>query len=297
VNAPKPTSGEMKSARWPVPAPDTPGFGAARLSGTLQNLGQWGRVLLARPRMRVPPPSRGAIVTIVLTLVGVVALMFVLDIAASAWARGLPRWVTSTFEVITDFGLSGWFLIPSGAIVLLLAAATSPSLTRVTQGVLAALAVRFGFLFLAIGVPGLFVTIVKRLIGRARPYVDNPDDPFTYMPFAWRPEYASMPSGHATTAAAAAIAIGAIWPKTRAVMWLYALIIMASRVIVLAHHPSDVLAGALVGATGAVLVRRWFCARRLGFAVVEGRVAALPGPSLKRMTQAVRWALASCGRS
>lgn len=226
---------------------------------------------------------------IALTLIGVAALMFVLDVAASAWARGLPHWFESTFEVITDFGLSSWFLIPSGAIVLLLAAVMSPSLTQMAQGVLAALAVRFGFLFLAIGLPGLFVAIVKRLIGRARPYVDNPDDPFTYMPFAWRPEFASMPSGHATTAAAAAIAIGAIWPKTRAVMWAYALIIMASRVIVLAHHPSDVIAGAVVGIAGALLVRDWAAARRLGFAIdAQGNVRALPGPSRRRLAAVAR---------
>ena len=36
------------------------------------------------------------------------------------------------------------------------------------------------------------------------------------------------------------------------VMWLYALVIMFSRVVVLAHHPSDVIAGALVGAVGAL---------------------------------------------
>ena len=133
---------------------------------------------------------------------------------------------------ITNFGLSGWFLIPFAAIVLCLAAVISPALSRRSQGVLTALAARFGFLFLAIGVPGLFVAIVKRLIGRARPYVGGGghDDPFLYMPFVWRPEYASMPSGHATTAVSAAIAIGAIWPRTRFVMWLYALIIMVSRV-------------------------------------------------------------------
>jgi membrane-associated phospholipid phosphatase len=105
--------------------------------------------------------------------------------------------------------LGGWFLFPFGFILLFLGAIKSSELSRSTQGVLAALAVRFGFLFLAIGAPGLFDTIIKRLIGRARPYVGNHDDPFAYMPFIWRSEYASMPSGHATTAAAAAIAIGA----------------------------------------------------------------------------------------
>ena len=67
--------------------------------------------------------------------------------------------------------------------------------------------------------PSLFATVIKRLIGRARPYVGTHDDPFAYMPFVWKPEYASMPSGHATTALAAAIAIGAVWPRLRPVMW------------------------------------------------------------------------------
>ena len=105
------------------------------------------------------------------------------------------------------------FLYPLGFVLLCLAAVMAPSLPRMTQGMLAALAARFGFLFVAIGLPSLFATIVKRLIGRARPYVGGHDDPFAYMPFVWKPEYASMPSGHATTAAAAAIAIGAIWPR------------------------------------------------------------------------------------
>ncbi len=216
--------------------------------------------------------------------------MFFFDTTASDWARNEPPWFRAAFEEITNFGLGGWFLFPFGFILLFLAAIKSPGLSSAAQGVLAALAVRFGFLFLAIGVPGLFVTIVKRLIGRARPYVGSYDDPFAYMPFIWRPEYASMPSGHATNAAAAAIAIGAIWPSTRGVMWLYALVIMFSRVAVLAHHPSDVIAGALVGVAGASLVRRWFAGRRLLFRVRDLR--AYPRPSWLRMRAALAEAFA-----
>jgi len=212
--------------------------------------------------------------------------MFLLDVSASEWARHLPFWFTESFERITDFGLSGWFLYPLGFILLCLAAATSSALPRPTQGVLGALAARCGFLFLAIALPGLFVTIVKRLIGRARPFVGGHDDPFLYMPFIWKPAYAAMPSGHATTAAAAAIAFGAIWPHTRGVMWLYAFGIMLSRVVVLAHHPSDVIAGALVGVVGALMIRHWFAARGLVFSAVDLR--AYPGPSRRRLKAAMR---------
>ena len=252
----------------------------------LRNFRQWCCVLGRAARTRLPPPPAGAYAAIIVLVVAAVACMVLVDTAASAWARTLPQWFEDMFERITDLGLSGWFLFPFGFILLCLAAVTSPRLTPLTQGVLAMLTVRFGFLFLAIGVPGLFVTIVKRLIGRARPYVGSPDDPFIYRPFVWAPEYASMPSGHATTAASAAIAIGALWPGSRAVMWFYALVIMFSRVVVLAHHPSDVIAGALVGALGALWLRRAFAARGLLFSAIDLR--AFPGPSLQRVKAALR---------
>jgi undecaprenyl-diphosphatase len=219
--------------------------------------------------------------------------MFFLDVAASDWARALPVWFTDIFEQITDFGLSGWFLFPLGLSLMCLAAAASRPLSLRAQNLLAMLSVRFGFLFLAIGLPGLFVAIVKRLIGRARPYVGSHDDPFAYLPFIWQPEYASMPSGHATTAASAAIAIGALLPRARGVMWVYALIIMFSRIVVLAHHPSDVIAGGLVGVVGVGLVRRWFAARRLLFSATDLR--ALPWPSFKRVGEAAREVFAGTG--
>lgn len=257
----------------------------------IENLERWCLAVAQPPPASMLRPQLPALAAGCATIYVIVMLMFRLDTAASAWARTLPRWFVDAFEQITNFGLSGWFLFPFGFIVLCLAALTSPALPRVSQAVLTALAARFGFLFLAIGVPGLFVTIAKRLIGRARPYVGGHDDPFAYMPFIWRPEYASMPSGHATTAASAAIAIGALWPQSRAVMWLYALVIMFSRVVVLAHHPSDVLAGALVGATGAFLVRRWFAGRRLVFAARN--LHAYPGPSWRRIKSALGQAIAA----
>jgi len=278
---------EMKTARQRVAAPP-PAFAfiwalPRRLAG---NLVRWSRVLTRRPVAPLPRPPAWVWAAFVLTLAVIVTAMFLLDTAASAWASHLPFDFSQVFEAITDFGLSGRYLVPLGFALVCLAAVLSPALTPLTQGVIAMLAGRVAFLFLAIAVPGLFVSIVKRMIGRARPFVGGHDDPFNYVPFVWSPAYAALPSGHATTAAALAVAVAALWPRSAGVMGLYALIIMFSRVVVIAHHPSDVIAGALVGAVGALILRRWFAARRLVFSPHDLR--AYPGPSFKRIKAAGR---------
>jgi undecaprenyl-diphosphatase len=240
------------------------------------NLVRWIAVLVQAPRARLPRVSPGAFAVFAVVLAVIVASMFLFDTKAIEWARREPLWLHDFADEITNYGRSSTFLYPFGFVLLGLAAVLSPWLTKTSQGVVAALAVRFGFLFVAIGLPSLVATIIKRLIGRARPYVGGHDDPFAYMPFIWKPEYASMPSGHATTAAAAAIAIGAVWPRMRPVMWVYALIIMASRILIFVHHPSDVLGGAVVGVIGALMVRRWFAARRLGFSPADLQPYAWP---------------------
>jgi membrane-associated phospholipid phosphatase len=261
-----------------------------RIAGNIrQNVTLSARALSRPPRSEILARSSGTIAIAVALVAAAAVSMVLLDSRAVEWARGEPHWFRATFEAITRFGLSGWFLFPCGFVLLFLAAVTSPHLRTAAQAVLAALGTRFGFVFLAIGLPGLFVSIVKRLIGRARPFVGGHEDPFAYAPFAWHPAFASMPSGHATTAVAAAIAMGAIWPRTRIVMWLYAAAIMISRVAVLAHHPSDVIGGALVALIGTYLLRRWFAARGLVFRPSD--LGAKPAPALPRVVAALRQAV------
>jgi membrane-associated phospholipid phosphatase len=254
-----------------------------------ENVALCARALIRPARSTKLPQSPGIIVIALALLAAAAVSMPLLDASAVEWASGEPHWFRAAFEEITRLGLSGWFLFPCGFVLLFLAAVTSPQLAITARAVLAALGARFGYVFLAIGLPGLFVSIVKRLIGRARPFVGGHEDPFYYAPFTWYPAFASMPSGHATTAVAAAIAIGAIWPRTRIVMWLYAAAIMISRVAVLAHHPSDVIGGALVALVGTHLLRRWFAARGLVFRASD--LGAKPAPSLARIATALRQAM------
>ena len=154
-----------------------------------------------------------------------------------------PRWVIWPFDQITDYGKSGWVLWPLGLVFLALAA-LRPPLTRISQAVLAAVMVRIGFLFTAIALPGLFDAILKRMIGRARPTVtlSHHFDPFLFAPFIWRADYASLPSGHATTAFSVMVAVSCLWPRLRTVALIYAVAIALSRIFVLGHYPSDVIA-------------------------------------------------------
>ena len=272
----------VRAASWPR-------WAGANVAWALARLAHAPRAE-AKPRWRSYARLGAGVVATSIVLAG---LMVFADAWAIETARRLPRWVFVPFDELTDFGKSGWFLFPVGLGLALIAALTSPALPRFTRLVIAALAVRLTFLFTAIAAPSLFATVIKRLIGRARPFVGGEADPFQYLPLVWRSEYASLPSGHATTAFAALIAFGLIWPRLRMVMWVYALIIALSRVVVLAHHPSDVVAGAIVGAVGAWLVRDWFAARRLGFVVdADGRVRALPGPSFVRIKRVARRLLA-----
>lgn len=253
--------------------------------------------LLMRPP-RIYPTKPWLLPTrhLMFTAVGVGAIfllvMMVWDASASTAAGKLPRWLIDFFDNITDYGKAGWFLWPLGLLFLALAA-LPPILPKFGQRVLATIVVRVGFLFLAIAVPSLFVTIVKRLIGRARPMVGGTLDPYLFSPFIWRTDYASLPSGHSTTAFAVLVAFGTLWPRARTVLLIYAFLIAVSRVVVTAHYPTDVAAGALVGTFGALLVRRYFALRRLGFSIgPDGVPHQYPGPSVRRIKAVARDLLA-----
>jgi undecaprenyl-diphosphatase len=89
------------------------------------------------------------------------------------------------------------------------------------------------------------------------------------------------------------VAISSLWPWARTYVLIYALMIAVSRVVVTAHYPTDVAMGALVGIVGALMVRRWFAMRRLGFSFgPDGAVHPYPGPSAKRTKAVARAVLA-----
>ena len=179
-----------------------------------------------------------------------------------------PRGTASLWpiRILTDFGKSAYVLWAL-AVMLFVVAIISPLLRGNSRSRLLGLGTRLQFVYLAVLVPVLTGEIIKWIVGRGRPFVGGKANAFNFEPFAGTEAYASFPSGHAITAFALAFAVSAFWPWARVVMLVYAISIAISRLLLLAHHPSDVVAGAVIGVIGAVFVRYWFAARRLGFAI------------------------------
>ena len=227
---------------------------------------------------------------------GLGAAIIVLMYAIDAWEiaqmpkRGTPSlwWV----RILTDFGKDEYVLAVLAGL-LIAVAIVSPALRGIQRSLLLGLGTRLQFIFCAVAVSNLVTEVLKYCIGRGRPFVGGEANAFHFSHFAGNPAYYSFPSGHATTAFALALAVSAVWPQARVAMAVYALIIAATRLVLLAHHPSDVVAGAMVGIVGAMFVRYWFAARRLGFAIQrDGSIVSLVGPSSGRLKRVARGAFA-----
>ena len=227
---------------------------------------------------------------------GLGAAIIVLMYAIDAWEiaqmpkRGTPSlwWV----RILTDFGKDEYVLAVLAGLLIAVAIA-SPAMRGIQRSLLLGLGTRLQFIFCAVAVSNLVTEVLKYSVGRGRPFVGGEANAFHFSHFAGNPAYYSFPSGHATTAFALAFAVSVVWPKARVAMAVYAIVIAATRLVLVAHHPSDVVAGALVGIVGAMFVRYWFAARRLGFAIQrDGSIVSLAGPSSGRLKRVARGAFA-----
>ncbi len=222
----------------------------------------------------------------------IVALMLLFDVSVVKFmpARGTASlWPVRIF---TDFAKSSYVLLLLAAILGALVA-IAPRLRGVSRHVLAAFGIRIQYLFFSVFIAVLAGEIAKAIVGRGRPFVGGDANAFNFAPFTRTEAFASFPSGHAVTAFALAFAVSSLWPRLSATMWSFAVLICISRVVLLAHHPSDVIAGALIGAVGAMAVRYWFAARRLGFKVrSNGAIEPLQGPTFSALKRVAREAFA-----
>lgn len=219
-------------------------------------------------------------------------LMFAVDVAT---IKQMPARGTASLwwlRIFSDFGKSTYVLWALAGLLLVILLVL-PLLSDVSRSILIAFGVRIQYLFFAVLFAVLCSEVLKYIIGRSRPFVGGDANAFYYQHFAGNPAFESLPSGHATTAFALAFAVSAVWRRMTLFMFVYAVLICVSRIVLLAHHPSDVVAGALTGIVGAMIVQYWFAARRLGFKIVSGgAIETLAGPSWPALKRVARRPLA-----
>jgi membrane-associated phospholipid phosphatase len=174
-------------------------------------------------------------------------------------------------RILTDFG-KDTNVLSLTAVLLLGVGLAAPAMHGPARRVLLATGLRLQFVLLAVSVPLVVGELLKWIVGRGRPFVGGSPNPVNFVPFAGTESYFSFPSAHSITAFALAFAVAAIRPRLRGLMIAYALMIVFTRLVLLAHHPSDVVAGATIGIIGVLCVRYWFAARGLGFAIGSGGV-------------------------
>jgi undecaprenyl-diphosphatase len=193
--------------------------------------------------------------------VAVIAALHLLDHTLIVWGDGLPDNVHAVFKWITRWGESDWILIPSLCgigLAWLLSLATRDRLREWARQLL----VVSSFIFLGVGVPSLIATLLKRIIGRARPMEWTAEAPLSFRPVNWDAyTFQSFPSGHSTTAFSLALTIAFLWPRSFWPMLGVAVLIAMSRIIAGQHYLTDITAGAVLGTLGAFVVRNFFVSR------------------------------------
>jgi undecaprenyl-diphosphatase len=98
------------------------------------------------------------------------------------------------------------------------------------------------------GVATVLANLLKTVFDRPRPPIDHPE----IHPLVDVPHSASMPSGHAAGAFAAAVAVGLVHPRLRWPLLILAALIALSRVWLGVHYLTDVLVGAALGTAVAL---------------------------------------------
>jgi len=220
---------------------------------------------------------------VVVATLALLAVALVFDHRLSLWATNWPAPIRDALAQITPYGESAWILYPAGILFALTALVVQFARWKLMRTMLRQFAALYAFIFLGVGLPSLVSTLIKRIIGRARPMHFDKAGLFGFHPNWADWTYQSFPSGHSTTAFAIAASIGFISER-----WFYPALALAaavglSRITEGVHYPSDVVGGAVSGLLGAYFVRWAFARQGWLFArQPDGRILSRPMSSLKR---------------
>ncbi len=178
------------------------------------------------------------------------ASIFLLDQALASKVLALGQEQIDIWNIITDLGDSKWMGL---LLIALWIAGFSFGALSPESTLWPAMRKKALIILVAVAGTGATTMVLKVIVGRARPYMIDPG----FYPFTFGSDFASWPSGHATTAFAFAAAAGMAIPVLRWPLLALAALVAYSRMTLGVHYLGDVIMGATIGTVGAVLIYTW----------------------------------------
>lgn len=223
-----------------------------------------------------PTLPRGKIATVLAVFALALGGAALSDGTLAISAGHAPHALVAMGLFITAFGTSEYMFAFSALIAAMAILALGRGHRTWHGGSLRLIAERAVYFFVAIAASGIVAQVVKHIVGRARPKLFAVDGPYSFHGLSIQNVWASFPSGHTTSAFAAAVALGYMRPRWR--VWLLgaAVVIGLSRVLVGAHYPSDVVGGAALGSLVSLALARSFALRGIAFTTRDGRAVMKP---------------------
>jgi membrane-associated phospholipid phosphatase len=198
--------------------------------------------------MRIVDARMAASLAAVVLLI-ILSYLFI-DIPVALYCKSLNRSVLDFFGIVTELGISTWYLVGSFALFLFYRFFQRRPIY----------AHRSLFLFSSIAFSGIIADIIKVIIGRYRPemFFENGLYGINFLNFSFSNfshGLTSFPSGHTATTFSLAWALALFFPRARIPLLCFAVIVGASRVIITSHYFSDALGGAYVGIMSVIFLK------------------------------------------
>lgn len=211
---------------------------------------------------RTPPSFAGqnALSQFVVLMVVLFLTAVFLDGPVRDYAQSMDDSVKTWVRVFASIGNATWPLSfgLSGLLLLFLLGRLDD---RIDRALLARSQSILTLLTVAVVTSGVAASVIKHAIGRIRPSTEIDAHVLDFSAMAFRAGWAAFPSGHATTAMAAATVLALCFPRFAwgwlAIGGLGAL----ARALAGVHWVSDCLAGAVLGVGVALLLHRRMRAR------------------------------------
>ena len=172
---------------------------------------------------------------------------------------------TDIFRIITNAGdATFWLLLAAAGITFCVYIRRSQYLVSYHHQLKVYL-LQLIFITSAWLLSGVIHHAIKIVLGRYRPRYLFSENWYGINPLNFNIAHNSFPSGHTQTIFAITVGLTLLYPRLGIFLMPLAVSVGISRVVLIAHYPSDVLFGAYLGIATVILVKRhYFDKRNIG---------------------------------